>query len=61
MDSTLSLQSNLYPKITPAGAYYAVSSNVPSASRTVRPWSACASATAWARSLSDAGVGTSAS
>ena len=35
MDSTLSLQSNLYPKITPAGAYYAVSSNVPSASRTL--------------------------
>ncbi|MDO4878847.1 MAG: peptidase M23 [Neisseria sp.] len=35
MDSTLSLQSNLYPRVTPAGAYYAVSSNVPSASRTL--------------------------
>ena len=35
MDSTLSLQSNLYPKITPAGAYYAVSSSQPSASRTL--------------------------
>lgn len=35
MDSTLSLQSNLYPKVTPAGAYYAVSSNTPSASRTL--------------------------
>lgn len=35
MDSTLSLQSNLYPKITPAGAYYAVSSDTPSASRTL--------------------------
>ena len=23
MDSTLSLQSNLYPHVTPAGAYYA--------------------------------------
>ena len=35
MDSTLSLQSNLYPKITPAGAYYAVSSRQGSASRTL--------------------------
>ncbi|KLT72919.1 peptidase M23 [Neisseria arctica] len=35
MDSTLSLQSNLYPKITPAGAYYAVSSDIGSASRTL--------------------------
>ena len=35
MDSTLSLQSNLYPHVTPAGAYYAVSSNIPSASRTL--------------------------
>ncbi|UOO82219.1 peptidase M23 [Uruburuella testudinis] len=35
MDSTLSLQSNLYPKVTPAGAYYAVSGNTPSASRTL--------------------------
>lgn len=35
MESTLSLQSNLYPKITPAGAYYAVSGNVSSASRTL--------------------------
>lgn len=35
MESTLSLQSNLYPKITPAGAYYAVSSDTPSSSRTL--------------------------
>ena len=35
MESTLSLQSNLYPKITPAGVYYAVSSDTPSASRTL--------------------------
>lgn len=35
MDSTLSLQSNLYPKVTPAGAYYAVSANVPNAGRTL--------------------------
>ncbi|ASK26930.1 peptidase M23 [Neisseria chenwenguii] len=35
MESTLSLQSNLYPKITPAGAYYAISSDSPSASRTL--------------------------
>ena len=35
MDATLSLQSNLYPRITPAGAYYSVSSQAPSASRTL--------------------------
>lgn len=35
MDATLSLQSNLYPRITPAGAYYAVSSQAPSTSRTL--------------------------
>lgn len=35
MESTLSLQSNLYPKVTPAGAYYAVSGDTPSASRTL--------------------------
>ena len=35
MEATLSLQSNLYPKITSAGAYYAVSSDTPSASRTL--------------------------
>ena len=35
MESTLSLQSNLYPRITPAGAYYAVTSDTPSASRTL--------------------------
>lgn len=35
MESTLSLQSNLYPKVTPAGAYYAVSNETPSASRTL--------------------------
>lgn len=35
MDATLSLQSNLYPRITPAGAYYVVSSQAPSASRTL--------------------------
>lgn len=35
MESTLSLQSNLYPKITPAGAYYAVSGDTASASRTL--------------------------
>ena len=29
MEATLSLQANLYPKITPAGAYYAVSSDTP--------------------------------
>ena len=33
MESTLSLQSNLYPKVTPAGAFYAVSSSTHSASR----------------------------
>lgn len=33
MESTLSLQSNLYPKVTPAGAFYAVSSPAFSASR----------------------------
>lgn len=35
MDTTLSLQANLYPRITPAGAYYAVSNNTASASRTL--------------------------
>lgn len=35
MDSNLLLQSNLYPRITPAGAYYAVSSDLSSASRTL--------------------------
>ena len=35
METTLSLQSNLYPKVTPAGAYYAVSGDTPSASRTL--------------------------
>lgn len=35
MDTTLSLQANLYPRITPAGAYYAVSNNTTSASRTL--------------------------
>ena len=35
MEATLSLQANLYPRITPAGAYYAVSSDTPSASRTL--------------------------
>lgn len=35
MDTTLSLQANLYPRITPAGAYYAVSNNTVSASRTL--------------------------
>jgi len=35
MESTLSLQSNLYPRITPAGAYYAVTNDTPSASRTL--------------------------
>lgn len=35
MDTTLSLQTNLYPRITPAGAYYAVSNNTASASRTL--------------------------
>lgn len=35
MDTTLSLQANLYPRITPAGAYYAVSNNTISASRTL--------------------------
>lgn len=33
MESTLLLQKNLYPKVTPAGAYYAVSSPSHSASR----------------------------
>ncbi len=33
MDSTLSLQNDLYPKVTPAGAFYAVSSPAHSASR----------------------------
>ena len=33
MESTLALQSNLYPKVTPAGAFYAVSSSAHSASR----------------------------
>lgn len=33
MESTLSLQSNLYPKVTSAGAFYAVSSSTHSASR----------------------------
>nr|WP_253340140.1 peptidase M23 [Neisseria sp. HSC-16F19] len=33
MESTLSLQNNLYPKVTPAGAFYAVSSSTHSASR----------------------------
>ena len=33
MESTLSLQADLYPKVTPAGAYYAVSGDAPSASR----------------------------
>lgn len=35
MDSTLSLQTNLYPRITPAGAFYAVSNKSESASRTL--------------------------
>lgn len=29
MESTLSLQANLYPRLTPAGAFYAVSSDAP--------------------------------
>lgn len=33
MESTLSLQNNLYPKVTPSGAFYAVSSPMHSASR----------------------------
>lgn len=33
MESTLSLQTNLYPRLTPAGAFYAVSSDAPSASK----------------------------
>ncbi|KES10505.1 Roadblock/LC7 domain protein [Snodgrassella alvi SCGC AB-598-O02] len=33
MDSTLQLHNDLYPKVMPAGAFYAVSSNSPSASR----------------------------
>lgn len=35
MDSTLLLQADLYPKVTPAGAYYAVSNKGQSASRTL--------------------------
>lgn len=35
MEPTLALQSNLYPRVTPAGAYYAVSANTPSPSRTL--------------------------
>ena len=35
MDSTLLLQPNLYPRVTPAGAYYAVSNKGQSASRTL--------------------------
>lgn len=35
MDSTLSLQANLYPHITPAGAFYAVTNKSESASRTL--------------------------
>ncbi len=33
MDSTLQLHNDLYPKVMPAGAFYAVSSTSPSASR----------------------------
>ena len=33
MDSTLQLHNDLYPKVMPAGAFYAVYSNSPSASR----------------------------
>lgn len=35
MESTFSLQSDLYPRITPAGAYFAVSNDAGSASRTL--------------------------
>ncbi|WP_455518722.1 peptidase M23 [Neisseria cinerea] len=35
MESTLSLQTNLYPRLTPAGAFYAVSSDTPSAGKTL--------------------------
>ncbi|MDK4679654.1 peptidase M23 [Kingella negevensis] len=35
MESTLSLQTNLYPHITPAGAFYAVANKSASASRTL--------------------------
>ena len=35
MESTLSLQANLYPRLTPAGAFYAVSSDTPSAGKTL--------------------------
>ena len=35
MESTLSLQTNLYPHITPAGAFYAVANKSVSASRTL--------------------------
>ncbi|HGT4315202.1 TPA: peptidase M23 [Neisseria meningitidis] len=35
MESTLSLQANLYPRLTPAGAFYAVSSDAPSAGKTL--------------------------
>ena len=35
MESTLSLQTNLYPHITPAGAFYAVANKSSSASRTL--------------------------
>ena len=35
MDSTLLLQPNLYPRVTPAGAYYAVSNKSQNASRTL--------------------------
>ena len=35
MDSTLLLHLNLYPRVTPAGAYYAVSNKGQSASRTL--------------------------
>lgn len=35
MESTLSLQANLYSCLTPAGAFYAVSSDAPSAGKTL--------------------------
>ena len=35
MESTLSLQTNLYPHITPAGAFYAIANKSVSASRTL--------------------------
>ena len=35
MESTLSLQTNLYPHITPAGAFYAIANKSSSASRTL--------------------------